>query len=136
MVMKRLRPVINHRVNKTRWCVLRWPTPAMAQQAGMSTEAFEDFFFRVCLLDYRRLVPGMKALETDDGCHRPGPDQGARAPTCSFRIKGIKAIACGGTYNIPDGECFTAPVKKLGRGRDQLQRPDHLPGHRLRQHPP
>ena len=34
------RPVLDYRVNKTRWCVLRWPTPSMAQAAGMSTEAF------------------------------------------------------------------------------------------------
>ena len=38
-----LRRVVDHRVKKTKWCVLRWPHPAMAQQAGMSTEAFEDF---------------------------------------------------------------------------------------------
>ncbi len=40
------------RVNHTRWCVLRWPTPGMAQLAQMSTEAFEDFYFQVCTLDY------------------------------------------------------------------------------------
>src|SRR5262249_35606449 len=34
MVMEKMRPVINERVNNTRWCVLRWPTAAMAQQAG------------------------------------------------------------------------------------------------------
>ena len=39
------RPVLNQRVDKTRWCVLRWPTPSMAQGAGMSTEAFENFYF-------------------------------------------------------------------------------------------
>ena len=27
------RPVLNYRVNKTRWCVLRWPTPSMAAPA-------------------------------------------------------------------------------------------------------
>jgi len=32
--------------------------------AGMSTQAFEDFYFEVCTLDYRRLQPGMKALKT------------------------------------------------------------------------
>ena len=35
----------------------------MAQLAGMSTEAFEDFYFEVCTLDYRKLQPGMKALK-------------------------------------------------------------------------
>ncbi len=47
-----IRPVQDYRVNKTRWCVLRWPTPSMAQAAGMSTEAFEDLYFDVCTMDY------------------------------------------------------------------------------------
>ena len=28
------RPVLDYRVNRTRWCVLRWPTPSMAQAAA------------------------------------------------------------------------------------------------------
>ena len=40
MVQQILRPLLNERVNNTRWCVLRWPSSSMAQQAGMSTEAF------------------------------------------------------------------------------------------------
>src|SRR5437773_2758636 len=55
LVAKKLRPLQDHRVQKTKWVVLRWPTPAMAQQAGMSTEAFENFFFKVCTLDCRKL---------------------------------------------------------------------------------
>jgi hypothetical protein len=31
LAMKKLRGVMDHRVKKTKWCVLRWPTPAMAQ---------------------------------------------------------------------------------------------------------
>ena len=61
LAMKKMRPVQNHRVNKTRWCVLRWPNPAMAQQAGMSTEAFEDFSLDVCLLNYKKLLPDNEA---------------------------------------------------------------------------
>ena len=34
LAMKKMRSVQNYRVNETRWCVLRWPHPAMAQQAG------------------------------------------------------------------------------------------------------
>ena len=40
---KIMEPVLNYRVDKTRWCVLRWPNPSMAQGAKMSSEAFEDF---------------------------------------------------------------------------------------------
>ena len=58
-----MRPVMDWRVNKTKWVVLRWPTSSMAQQAKMSTEAFTDFYFRVCTLDYARMKPGMAALK-------------------------------------------------------------------------
>ncbi len=110
MAMKHLRPVIDHRVRRTKWCVLRWPTASMAQQAAMSTEAFEDFYFKVCLLDYKALVPSMNALkrlmEKTDKVHITGPGTDLR-----FSIKDIPAVVCGGNYNIPDGEVFTAPVK-------------------------
>src|ERR1041384_3974204 len=51
------------RVKKTRWCVLRWPSPSMAQMAEMSTEAFEDFYFNVCTLDYAKMSRAMKPLK-------------------------------------------------------------------------
>ena len=63
VAMKLLQPLLERRVNKTKWVVLRWPTPAMAQMAGMSTEAFEDYYFKVCTLDYSRMKSGMKALK-------------------------------------------------------------------------
>jgi aminopeptidase len=115
LVMGKTRGVIDHRVKKTKWCVLRWPTPSMAQQAGMSTEAFEDFYFRVCLLDYKALLPAMNALkklmDQTDQVHIKGPGTDLR-----FSIKDIAAIPCGGTCNIPDGEVFTAPVKDSVEG--------------------
>ena len=115
MMMKHLRPVTDYRVRSTRWVVLRWPTPSMAQQGQMSTEAFEDFYFRVCLLDYQKLGPGMRALKrlmdkTND-VHITGPGTDLR-----FSLKGMEAIACGGTHNIPDGEVFTAPVRDSAQG--------------------
>jgi aminopeptidase len=110
-----MRPVLNERVNNTKWCVLRWPTSSMAQQAGMSTEGFEDFYFRVCLLDYAALIPAMKALEAlmdqTNAVHITGPGTDLR-----FSLAGIKSIACGGDHNIPDGECFSAPVKDSVEG--------------------
>jgi aminopeptidase len=115
MAMAKLRPALNWRVNKTRWVVLRWPTEAMAQQAGQSTEAFTDFFFRVCTLDYARMIPGMTALKAlmdrTDRVHLEGP-----GVDLHFSIKGIGAISCGGQCNIPDGEVFTAPVKDSVEG--------------------
>ena len=115
LLARKMRPVQDQRVRKTKWVVLRWPSPSMAQLAGMSTEAFEDFYFEVCTLDYRRLQPGMKALkalmEKTDRVEIKGPGTDLR-----FSIKGIAAIICGGDRNIPDGEVFSCPVKDSVEG--------------------
>ncbi|MDP3850225.1 MAG: aminopeptidase [Luteolibacter sp.] len=115
LAMKHMRPVLDHRVRRTKWCVLRWPSASMAQQAGMSTEAFEDFYFKVCLLDYKALVPSMNALkklmDATDRVEITGP-----GTKLEFSIKNIASIVCGGTYNIPDGEVFTAPVRDSVEG--------------------
>ena len=120
--MGRMRPVLDWRINKTKWVVLRWPTPSMAQQAQMSTEAFEEFFFRVCTFDYARLLPGMKALKTlmdkTDRVHLKGPGTDLR-----FSIKGIGSVVCGGDRNIPDGEVFTAPVRDSVEGEITFNAP-------------
>jgi aminopeptidase len=106
---------LEQRVKKTRWCVLRFPTPSMAQQAQMSTEAFEEFFFDVCTMDYTRMQQAcepLKALmEKTDRVRLVGP-----GTDLSFSIKDIGVIPCFGTHNIPDGECFTAPVKDSVNG--------------------
>jgi aminopeptidase len=115
LIAGRMRPVMDWRINKTKWVVLRWPTPAMAQQAQMSTEAFEDYYFKVCTLDYARMIPGMKALKAlmdrTDRVHLKGP-----GTDLQFSIKGIGSIMCGGDRNIPDGEVFSCPVKDSVEG--------------------
>lgn len=121
-VAKVLKPVLDHRVNRTKWVVLRWPSSAMAQQATMSTQAFEDFYFRVCTFDYSRYGPGMKALaglmDRTDRVHLKGPGTDLR-----FSIKGIGAVPCGGEHNIPDGEVFSCPVKDSVEGVIQYNAP-------------
>src|SRR5215831_12610045 len=127
LIGKKMRPVQDQRVKKTKWVVLRWPTSSMAQLAGMSTEAFEDFFFDVCTLDYRKLQPGMKALkglmERTDRVHIKGP-----GTDLNFSIKGIPAVICGGDRNIPDGEVFTAPVKDSVEGQLNFNAPSIYQG--------
>ncbi len=115
LVSELMRPVQNYRVNETKWVVLRWPTPSMAQQAMMSTEAFEEFYFKVCTLDYSRMTEGMDSLKTlmekTDKVEIKGP-----GTDLSFSIKGIGAEPCGGLRNIPDGEVFSCPVKESVEG--------------------
>lgn len=103
------------RVPHTKWCVLRWPTASMAQQAGMSTEAFEDFYFDVCTFDYGKLGPVIEPLKAlmnrTDRVRLTGVGTDLR-----FSIKDIPTIACTGNANIPDGEIFTAPIRDSVEG--------------------
>ena len=125
-----LRPVLNYRVNKTRWVVLRWPTPSMAQAANMSTEAFENFYFDVCTMNYPRMAKAMLPLENlmkkTDRVHikAPGTD-------LKFSIKGIGAKMCKGDRNIPDGEVFSCPVKDSVNGVIQYNTPTLYSGTRF-----
>jgi aminopeptidase len=103
------------RIKKTRWCVLRLPNASMAQQAGMSTEAFENFYFDVCNLDYPRLARALRPLvarmEAARQVHITAPETDLR-----FSIEGIPVVPCAGEMNIPDGEVFTAPVRDSVEG--------------------
>ena len=119
---KTIRPVQDYRVNQTRWCVLRWPAPSMAQAAGMSTEAFENLYFDVCTMDYAKMGKAMGPLEKlmakTDRVHLKGP-----GTDLSFSIKGIGAKMCKGDRNIPDGEVFSCPVKNSVNGVIQYNTP-------------
>jgi aminopeptidase len=127
LIARKMRPVQDQRVKRTKWVVLRWPTPSMAQLAGMSTEAFEDFYFEVCTLDYRKLLPGMKTLqrlmEKTDRVDIKGPDTDLH-----FSIKGIPAVICGGDRNIPDGEVFSCPVRDSVEGHVTFSAPSIYQG--------
>lgn len=104
------------RINHTKWCVLRWPTPSMAQLAQMSTEEFENFYFDVCTLDYGRMdrmaQPLADRMRRTDRVHLKGPGE----TDLKFSIKNIPIIPCCGDRNIPDGEVFTAPVRDSVNG--------------------
>ena len=103
------------RVKKTKWVILRYPNQAMAQAAGMSTDAFEDFYFNVCNLDYSKMDKAMDALKTRldkaDRVRIIGVNT-----DLSFSIKNIGSKKCSGEHNIPDGEIYTAPVKDSVNG--------------------
>ena len=130
MYSRTLRPVLNYRVNKTRWVVIRWPNGAMAQGAGMSTEAFEDFYFRVCTMDYARMAkaqkPLIKRMTKANKVHIKGPGTDLK-----FSIKGLGAVGCAGDRNIPDGEVFSCPLKKSVNGVIQYNTPTLYAGTRF-----
>jgi len=110
--------VFGVRVPKTKWVALRWPSPSFAQQAGQSTPDFEKFYFDVCTVDYKKMEKAAAPLEDlmgrTDRVRMVGP-----GTDVSFSIKGIGAVSCFGFRNIPDGECFSAPVKDSVNGTVQ-----------------
>ncbi len=115
------------RVPKTRWVVLRYPNDAMAQLSNMSTEAFEDFYYKVCCLDYSKMDKAMKNLveymNRTDKVRLKGP-----GTDLTFSIKDIPAISCAGKLNIPDGEVFTAPVRDSVNGTISYNAPSLYQG--------
>lgn len=130
MYQQIFRPVQNQRVNKTRWVVLRWPTPSMAQSAVMSTEGYEKFYFDVCCMDYRKMEKAAKPLvarmKRADKVKILG-----KGTDLTFSIKGIGATACTGHRNIPDGEVFSCPTKTSANGVITFNAPSIYNGFRF-----
>lgn len=118
------------RVKNTRWVVLRYPTPAMSQMANMSTEAFEDFYFSVCNLDYSKMDRAMDSLKEliikTDKVRIVAPDT-----DLTFSIKGIGCKKCSGHMNIPDGEIYSAPVKNSVNGTITYNTPTSYGGYKF-----
>ena len=106
-----VKPVhLERRVKHTRWCVLRYPNESMCQLAETSSEAFTKFYYDVCCVDYPKMAEAFKPLQDlMDGAktfHITGVDT-----DLEFSVEGIPSVPCAGEHNIPDGECFTAPVR-------------------------
>ena len=106
---------LEERVKNTKWCILRYPNSSMAQMSNMNTEEFEDFYFNVCTLDYDKMSKAMdnlvELMNKTKNVHILGNGTDLR-----FSIEGIPAEKYMGTFNIPDGEVATAPVKTSVNG--------------------
>jgi aminopeptidase len=117
LFQKAMAPMANYRVNNTNWLVVAAPTEEFAADCGMSLAAFERFYCNVCLLDYRRMTQAVKPLVALMAAAKSmrvvSP---AQETDLSFRKDGLGAIPCTGLRNIPDGECFTAPIKTSVNG--------------------
>ncbi|MDP8235258.1 MAG: aminopeptidase [Candidatus Erginobacter occultus] len=122
-----LRPIQERRVEHSRWVITRYPTHSQAQEAGMSFEDFEDFYFRACNIDWegeaRRQEKLKRLLERSKTVRLLAPDT-----DLAFSIEGMPAIKCEGKRNLPDGEVFTAPVKVSAEGYIRYNTPSLYQG--------
>ena len=111
-----MKPVhLEERVKNKKWCILRYPTEYLASKYNMTLKEFKEFYFKVCNLDYKKMSERMDILKNmlsnTDKVHIVGEDT-----DLTFSVKGIKAEKYDGTFNLPDGEVATAPVRESVNG--------------------
>ncbi len=96
------------RLPKTKWVTVRYPSKRLAQRFEMSTERFEEFYFKVLNTDYekmgRMMEPLKERMDRANHVHILAPNT-----DLSFDIGKYKATICNGKINLPDGEVFIAP---------------------------
>jgi aminopeptidase len=126
---KLVRPY-SHIMLKKRWILTYYPTGAMAQEARMSLAEMRKFYFDSCLVDYKAMYKRLKKLEKV-------MDQGEMVHVVGNKtdlwvnIKGRLAQECSATCNIPDGECFLAPVTNGVNGEVYFELPTLAYGHEV-----
>jgi aminopeptidase len=119
------------RWEKTRWCLVRVPNSAFAQQAETDEETITDMFFNSCFLDWEK-----EAQKWDIWCDRLNKGKDVRVTgkntDLSFSVEGRKWVSFNGTINMPDGEIATAPVTESVNGTITFERPGVLGGRLIR----
>ena len=106
---------LEQRVKHTKWCILRYPNEFLANKSNMTLDEFKDFYYNVCNVDYNKMKIAMEPLKDlmnkTDKVHIIAPET-----DIVFSIKGIPSEKYYGTFNIPDGEVATCPVKNSVNG--------------------
>jgi aminopeptidase len=118
------RKLINRRWDRIskgemRWCGAQFPSPAHAQDAGMSLREYEAFVYRACHVDGNGGDPVEHWRSTrEELAARAEQLRGARelrlvGPGTDLRVvvEGRNWEAADGRYNLPDGEVYSSPVE-------------------------
>jgi aminopeptidase len=115
------------RWEKTRWCLVRVPNAAFAQQAQTDEETITEMFFNACLLDWpKESARWREWAKRLDGSKRVRVT--GRETDLSFSVQGRKWFAWEGKSNMPDGEIMTAPVEDSLNGEIFFDLPGVLSG--------
>jgi aminopeptidase len=114
-------PIQEVRMTK-RWCGTIWPTPALAQDAGMSDDDYAAFVNRALFLD--RPDPVAAWRELSDRQQRVVERLNtastirieADGTDLTLRVDGRTWINSDGRRNMPSGEVFTGPLEDSANG--------------------
>jgi aminopeptidase len=132
---RRARAPISEATMKQRWCSTLWPTPALAEQAGMPLEDFEAFVARALFLD-RPAGPeaawGELRAFQDALIARVGRAKTIRIEAdgtdVTLDVGGRTWVNSDGRRNMPSGEVFTGPVETSATGRVRFTIPSSPAG--------
>ncbi len=114
-------PVQEVRMGK-RWCGTLWPTPALAQDAGMSDDDYAAFVERALFLDRPDPVAAWRELsdrqQTIVDRLNEAREIHIEAPGTDLRLRvdGRTWINSNGRRNMPSGEVFTGPIEDSANG--------------------
>ena len=104
-----------------KWVGCQYPTPALAQEAEMSVDAFADFLYGACLLDWdaerERMQRYAERFDQADEVRLVAADTDVR-----LSITGRPTLVDAGGANMPGGEFFTSPVEDSAEGEIVVRR--------------
>jgi aminopeptidase len=97
------------------WVGCQYPTPALAQDAGMGTDEFADFLFGACLLDWNAERERMQRYADRFDAADEVRIVGERTDL-TLSVAGRKMEVDAGGGNMPGGEFFGCPVENSADG--------------------
>jgi aminopeptidase len=115
-LMAAVRPAMERMfTSEVPWVGCQYPTPALAQEAGLSTDEFADFLFGVCLLDWdaerARMQRYADRFDAASEVRIVGDGTDLR-----LGIAGRPVEVDAGGKNIPGGEFFCCPIEDSVEG--------------------
>lgn len=128
---KLIKPIFDKMIDSDRWVLTYYPTPGMAQQAGVAFDWLVDFYYRACVVDYKKMKQKLKKLEKKLDEAKNIKIIGEKTDL-RFSVKARLSKACYGKRNIPDGEIFLCPVEDSVEGEIYFDLPTTAYGREVR----
>ncbi|MDQ5821767.1 MAG: aminopeptidase, partial [Actinomycetota bacterium] len=103
------------RSNEIPWVICQWPTPALAQDAGMDTESFAEFLYGSVLLDWQAESQKMQRIKErfDEAAEVRIVGDGT---DLVLGLEGRDGLIDDGHLNMPGGEVYFGPVEDATEG--------------------